>query len=164
MHSIPSHAPHSENTRHKVFFFLFSFLLALLPICVAEKHIIHASVLTRSLHSHQQRIQTRKTFRCWTPQTGVTHSAGGFVTGRADGGMSGCVTSSWEGLVILKDSAVAAWCKLGDSDYVCTSNGPPRKVVFKLLILTLLRNLLEGALRFLLCLSSEIKQNETPIY
>lgn len=36
--------------------------MAPLPICVAEKYIIHASVLTWRFHLHQQRVHTCKRY------------------------------------------------------------------------------------------------------
>lgn len=79
--------------KHKAFSFLSFFHLR------PEKHIIHASELTWRFHLHQQQTYVIR-------QTGVTHPPGGCVTGRADR-ENVAVMAAREGLVILKDSAIA---------------------------------------------------------
>lgn len=85
--------------KHKAFYFLFFPPFVPVIHLRPEKHIIHASELTWRFHLHQQQTYVIR-------QTGVTHPPGGCVTGRADR-KNVAVMAAREGLVILKDSAIA---------------------------------------------------------
>lgn len=116
---------HWENSRNKVspFFFFLFLSLALLPICVSEKYIIHASALTWRFHLHQQRVHTRKTYVAEFGKLEWLIHPSGCVTGRADRENEQLCKMAREepDLVILKDSANASsLCKLRGFDNVGT--------------------------------------------